>query len=521
ERAAQWGTDRFAFGPARKKNPVYSRTEVTKMVEDGIKRLTEMQLSDGGWGWFSGYHERSSAHITALVVHGLRLATKCDAVVDQNVIARGEQWLVQYQTKQVQRLKNGELPEEQRNKLSWDAWKLYADDTDAFVMMVLSETDNTGEMSADMKQMRDYLWRDRTKLSLYSVSMFGISLQKWGDDKDRDRAKECLRMLSQYVVVDTENQTAYLNLAATNNWCWWSWYGSEYETQAYFLRMLMNIEPNSEVAPQLVKYLLNNRKNATYWNSTRDTAICVEAFAEYLRISGETAPDMTLEIVYDGEVKRTVEITAKNMFTIDNTYLLEGEAVTTGEHKIEFRKKGTGPLYFNAYLQNFTLEDPITQAGLDVKVNRKFYQLKRNHDATQAVAANRGQAVQMKVEKYDRIPIADLSQVKSGDLVEIELTVESKNDYECIMIEDMKAAGCEPVELQSGYNGNALGAYVEFRDNRVTFFVYKLARGKHSVSYQLRAEQPGVFSALPAKIEAMYAPELKGNSNEFKLEITE
>ena len=45
--------------------------------------------------------------------------------------------------------------------------------------------------------------------------------------------------------------------------------------------------------------------------------------------------------------------------------------------------------------------------------------------------------------------------------------IESKNDYEYILFEDMKAAGCEPVALQSGYNGNELGAYMELRDNRV------------------------------------------------------
>ena len=66
---------------------------------------------------------------------------------------------------------------------------------------------------------------------------------------------------------------------------------------------------------------------------------------------------------------------------------------------------------------------------------------------------------------------------------------------------------------------NALGAYTEFRDDRVTFFVHRLARGEHSVSYRLRAEIPGRFSALPAKISAMYAPELRGNSDEEKLAV--
>jgi uncharacterized protein YfaS (alpha-2-macroglobulin family) len=73
--------------------------------------------------------------------------------------------------------------------------------------------------------------------------------------------------------------------------------------------------------------------------------------------------------------------------------------------------------------------------------------------------------------------------------------------------------------VQSGYNGNELGAYVELRDNRVALFVRQLARGKHSVSYRMRAEIPGQFSALPTRASAMYAPELRGNSDELKLRI--
>ena len=46
-----------------------------------------------------------------------------------------------------------------------------------------------------------------------------------------------------------------------------------------------------------------------------------------------------------------------------------------------------------------------------------------------------------------------------------------------------------------------------------------LARGKHSVSYRMRAEIPGKFSALPTRASAMYAPELKANSDEIKLRI--
>ena len=63
-------------------------------------------------------------------------------------------------------------------------------------------------------------------------------------------------------------------------------------------------DPKSRKASRLVKYLLNNRKHATYWNSTRDTAVIVEAFADYIAASGEAEPDLTLDIMYDG---RTVK----------------------------------------------------------------------------------------------------------------------------------------------------------------------------------------------------------------------
>jgi uncharacterized protein YfaS (alpha-2-macroglobulin family) len=60
---------------------------------------------------------------------------------------------------------------------------------------------------------------------------------------------------------------------------------------------------------------------------------------------------------------------------------------------------------------------------------------------------------------------------------------------------------------------------MELRDERVSFFVRSLARGKHSVSYRMRAEIPGRFSALPTRASAMYAAELRANSDEIKLRI--
>jgi uncharacterized protein YfaS (alpha-2-macroglobulin family) len=486
------------------RNPVFDQAEVAKMVKDGVQRLTEMQLADGGWGWFSGWGEHSYPHTTAVVVHGLQVAQQNDVALVPGVLEKGIEWLKAYQARQVEMLKNAEVKPKPK-----EPYKNSADALDALVYMVLADAKIAND------EMRAFLYRDRVKLPVYAKSNFGLALHKQGHKEQLDMI---LKNIGQFVVQDEENQTAYLKLPQDNYW--WYWYGSEIEANAYYLKLLAKTDPKGKLASRLVKYLLNNRKHATYWNSTRDTGLAIEALADYLKASGEDKPDLTVEVWLDGKKQKEVKITTADLFTFDNKFVLEGDAVEAGKHTLELRKTGSGPLYYNAYLTNFTLEDYIKAAGLEVKVNRKFYKL-NPVDKKIKVSGSRGQAVDQKVEKYERQDLADLATLKSGDLVEVELEIDSKNDYEYLMFEDMKAAGFEPVEVRSGYGGNALGAYMELRDNRVTFFIRALARGKHSVSYRLRAEIPGQFSALPAVASAMYAPELKGNSDEIKLKIAD
>ncbi len=443
------------------------------MVKDGVQKLTEMQLADGGWGWFSGWGEQSEPHTTAVVMHGLEIARENDVALPPGVLERGTAWLKNYQDRQVQLLKNADLPDP-ANKFA----KRTADNLDALVFMVLVDTGVVND------SMREFLYRDRKGLSAYSLAMFGLSLHKL---HSQDQLAMVLENLRQFVVHDDENQTAYLKLPS--NFSWWNWYGSETEANAYYLKLLSATDPNGKTASRLVKYLLNNRQNATYWNSTRDTSLAIEALADYLRASGEDKPDLTIEVRLDGKVQKEVKILPGDLFSFDNKFVLEGAAVESGEHTLELRKTGNSPLYYNAYLSNFTLEDPLTAAGLEIKVSRNVYKL-NPADKQVDVPGSRGQVVEQKVEKYERQKLANLDSLKSGDLVEVELEIDSKNDYEYIMFEDLKAAGFEPVDLRSGYGENSLGAYVEMRDNRATFFIRKLARGKNSAALPLAGRNP-------------------------------
>jgi uncharacterized protein YfaS (alpha-2-macroglobulin family) len=492
-RARQW--QRYG------EEPVFDEQLVADMARTGARRLADMQLEDGGWGWFSGSGERSSPHTTAYVVHGLQLARQAGVVLPPEMLARGVAWLANYRQQQTDLLEKGE-PDKKGGKFA-------ADNLDALVAMVLTDE------GLDSPKMRGFLLRDRAGLSVYGQAMLGLALAQVND---RERLAAVMHTIEQVLVTDAENQSAFLRLP--NESSWWRWYGDEIETHAYTLKLLARTRPESPAAAGLATYLLNNRKHATTWNSTRDTSTVVEALADFLQASGEGRPQMRLDVVYDGQIAKTVTITPATLFTFDNRFVLDGAAVTSGRHTLTLVKSGTGPLYFNAFLDYFTREGFVTAAGLEIRVQRKLYRLAPETKRIPEAGAD-GQAAGRRVEAYRREEILHQQPIASGELVEVELTIESKNDYEYLVFEDMKAAGLEPLEVRSGYNGNALGAYVEFRDETVCFFVQHLARGRHSVSYRLRAETPGRFSALPTKVYAMYAPELRANSDEIRISVTD
>ena len=125
------------------------------------------------------------------------------------------------------------------------------------------------------------------------------------------------------------------------------------------------------------------------------------------------------------------------------------------------------------------------------------------------------------------------------------MTIEAKNNYEYLVFEDLKPAGLEAVALQSGgplyvkelksgavktlshngernhadYTGRSRWVYRELRDRKVALFIDKLPQGVWEIRYQLRAEVPGQFHALPVLGHAMYVPEIRCSGQEIRIEV--
>ena len=421
--------------------------DVDELIEKSLKKLSERQNSDGGWGWFWGSWEQSYEHMTATIVRGLAEAKRHGVKVPHEVINRGVKWL---KTRQKDSLKY--IIEHKNRPWANDVLTAYA---------ILLATDAKADDT--MNEMLRRAYDARLELPIYAQALLGLAFDLTNEVEKRDTI---VRNLKQYLKEDSENATAYLELG--NLGYWWCWYGSDFEAQAMALKLFLKVEPTSNATRGLALYLFNNRISRTHWTNTRDTGLAIEALAEYCR-------------------------------------------------KVE--KKGEK--YVSAYLTYLTYEEPIKAAGLELKLNRTISRVSEVTVGSTGRGAS-GQTVAQQRDSEVLTQLKDGDEVKAGETLEIRVDLDSKNDYEYILIEDRKGAGFEPLDSRSGWKNLGGGwVYVEYREQKTAIFLREISRGAHSFSYRVRVETPGVIHVLPAKVEAMYAPRLRGNSDEIRLKIND
>lgn len=467
--------NREKLASARHLSPVYSSAELARIVQASLRRLSSMQNSDGGFGWWAA--DRSSLHMSCYAAYGLTEAKNAGIKLPPRMLGR----CLDYIANEIR--DNRSLPQ-----LAYAAFAL-------------------ARAGRPMKKLLNHVFENRDDLSNQSKAQLALALRA---SKRMAEAKTVMENLRDFVKEDAENDTAHWAGGSS----WWFWWNDPIETNAFVLWALVECDPASPYAQPLARWMVNNRQG-NRWKSTRDTAHAVYALTRFMKRALELDPDYDVEIQYAGQTFRR-HVDKNNMFAFDNRIVIRGDALPDGASDLRIAKKGKGVLYVTTRLSYFSTEEKITGAGYEIFVNRR-YELLTPYEKT----VQRGDR-EVKVLDYRRQPIADLAQVPAGSLVEVILDVEAKNDYEYIMIEDRKPSGFEPVQLRSGGRyANGLCSNMELRDEKVVFFVTWLQQGTHEIRYKVRAEIPGKVHAMPAFAQAMYAPRLSGISDSWTFQVIE
>lgn len=489
-------------------NPLKDKETLEKQIQEGIVRLAHSQnpsYDGGGWSWFPG--GSTDPYITALIVEGLTLAFQNDP--DQtsvkNMLETAIDGLVAYEKKQ-----QDELKDQKSGRIR------SAESLDVFIRLVLSRH------KKDNQEMLSFLLRDRKNFSPYTLTQLGLILQAKGEKKVLNNI---LSNLKTMVAFDKKNQTAHLNLPHARNW--WYWDNDSIETQASYLKLLTATDPKGETTRCLARWLVLNRENSFYWKSTRDTALVIEALCDYIKASGEGTKSLVLEVLIDGKPALTLDYNPEKLAEFKSDLLLTQEALPPGKHTLQLQRKSgdkSTPIYLAAGVRYFSTAQQLNASGTDLTVTREYARVIHS-------TGTNGKNV-TKLE-----PLGDKDELKSGDILSVTLKITAQNDYQYLMIRDPKPAGCEPYNLVSGFNNareesldpfdnndyqkmpSYFGFYTELADRETRIFIPGLPKGEQTINYKLRVERPGIYTALPAEVEAMYAPILRGNSADSLIKI--
>ncbi len=512
-----------ATHPKGKKN----LAELDKMTQAGLERLYDFQHGDGGWGWWK--EGESDRWMTAYVVWGLALARDAGLKVKDDALNRGRDFLVKT------------LVEEEAN-FDMQAFMLHA------LAVCYAPSKDALQIAAIVKAA-DNLWSNREQLNAYTRALFALAAHHLGQT---DRAKTLIENLENGVKRDDRPDTSVLiagqpenaGVMGTAHWgedgLWWRWSDGGVEATAFALRALLAIDPQNKLIEPVANWLIKNRRGAQ-WSNTRDTAIVVLALNDYLRVSGELKPELEYEVLVNGKSIARRKVSGAEVFSAPSRFTVDPTDLTDQPNVRIVRRSGSAPIYFAVEARFFSLEEPITPTGNEIFVKREYFKLV-------------GRPTLLKGYVYDREPLRDGESVRSGERVETVLTIEGKNNYEYLVFEDLKPAGFEAVEVRSGqalyarelksgavdrrggggavfdrsdrsgqqdFTGRQRWVYQELRDRKVALFVDKLPEGVWKIRYDLRAEVPGRFHALPVLGHAMYVPEIRCNGAELRVRVDE
>jgi alpha-2-macroglobulin len=454
---------------------VLSTAELQHAVRSGLDRLASMQHGDGGFGWWKD--DDSSPYLTAYVLQGLVIGREADLPVPAGMIERAAAFLA------------GALQKEERLEQA------------AFVSYVLARA---GKPDA---KVLDRIFTNRDALNAYGKALLASALKAAGK---ADQAGLVLRNLADFAERDDANGTAHWKATSRH---WWWWWNNLVETNAAVLNAFVDVEPDHALVRPLVKWLVTNRRGGS-WTNTRDTAHSVLALARYAKASGELDPALSVEVSVDGGPPKTLSIDRRNVWLFDGRMLFGPEAVRTGDVKVSIKTRGKGRLYVSGQAKFFTKEADITAAGNELLVQRTYVRVRSKPESRKVD----GREVTQMVDSFE--PLSPGAEIRAGDVVEVRLGVDAKNDYDYLFFEDLKPAGFEPLEVKSGHrHGAGIASNVEYRDTRTAMFVNYLQQGTHTLAYRLRAEVPGTLRVLPARGEAMYAPDIAGTSSSFRFTV--
>ncbi|MBI3161220.1 MAG: Ig-like domain-containing protein, partial [Chloroflexi bacterium] len=359
-------------------------------VNSALQRIYAKQKYDGGWNWWDG--EYSDPYTSAYVVYGLIEAKDSGYEISKTVLTNGINYV------------KDNLPILTDNDASWKYNRR------AFMLYVLARAD---ALSAGQT---NFIFENRASLDLYGEAYLAQAMYLL--DKDDPRIATLLSDLSTASVLSAAG--AHWEESSKDRWNW----NSDTRTTAIVLNAFIQIDPKNPINANAVRWLMAHRE-AGHWYSTQETAWSLIALTNWLVESKEFQTDYKYAIGLNDNLLQEGQADKGNLTETVNLQLgiedLLNEQVYNSAYNLVFtRGRGTGNLYYTAYLSVSLPVESIEPLDQGMSLSREYFTLDD--------------------------PKTPITEIERGELVKVRLTVVIPAAMHYIVINDPLPAGMEAID---------------------------------------------------------------------------
>ena len=350
----------------------------------------------------------------------------------------------------------------------------------------------------------DNLFQNRDNLSLYGKALLMQAMQnKEMSTSDINILKNELvdaAILSATGVHWEENYHDYYN------------WGSDTRTTSIVMNALLHTDPDLEILPEAIRWLMVNRTANSHWYSTQETAWVLRGLVDWLDISDDFSADYEYLINLNGEELFRGAANTDNISTpVLTTTALEQTALEELEYLEISRDDGPGNLYYSMYASVTLPAKDVAALSNGITITREYYQL----DDLET-------------------PVTEAAQ---GDIIQVRITIVAPNNLHYVIINDPLPAGLASLDQNLLTNPQIPSTFTyedmyssgwgwwyfdhtEMYDEKTTISADYLPAGTYMYVYYARAATPGTYSVIPTTAAEFYFPDVFGRADGSEFIVT-
>ncbi len=472
---------------------LFDLNKMARELNSAMKKLQDMQVSNGGWPWFPGMPE--SRYITQHVVTGMAhldnlgvTKVKEDKSV-WNMVEKAVHYLDYEVKKDYEYLKKhfteAEMKENHLSEI--EIHYLYAR---SYFKDRINLPNSCKEAFNYFKDQEEKYWLHQSK---YMQAMIGFALYNYGT---ANIPQDIVKSLKENSSSSDEMGMYWKDVEAGYNW--WQ---APIETQALMIELFDKVAKDEKAVNDLKVWLLK-QKQTQDWKTTKAT---VEAIYALLLKGADWLDSDELVKVKLG----TIDVDPKKLDGVQveagtGYYKASwaGSEIVPEMGDITVTKNDEGVSWGALYWQYFEQLDKITPHETPLKLNKKLF-IERNSKSGKIIE-----------------PLLENSPLLVGDKIVVRIELKVDRNMEYVHMKDMRASGFEPINVISRYKWqDGLGYYESTKDAATNFFMGYLPKGSYVFEYPLRVTHNGNFSNGITQIQCMYAPEFGSHSEGIRVKV--